>query len=70
MPFYGTKPEGATYYARQGRFEFIAWGAPPPPGDKLCLGLTGRTENQLVRDILDGRFDSLLGDCGREDGTH
>lgn len=63
---FGKKPEGATYYARQGRFEFIAWGAPPPPGDNLCLGLTGRTENQLVRDILDGKFDSLLERCGGE----
>lgn len=62
------KPAGAAYYARQGRFEFIAWGAPPPPGDKLCMGLTGRTENQLVRDILDGRFDSLLERCEGEAG--
>lgn len=60
MPFYGTRPEGAAYYARQGKFEFIVWGAPPLPGDKLCLGLTGQTENQLVRDILDGRYDRLL----------
>lgn len=64
MPFYGTKPEGAAYYARQDKFEFVAWGAPPPPGDKLCLGLTGRTEGQLVRDILDGRYDRLLNGGG------
>lgn len=60
MPFYGSKPEGATYYARAGKYEFIAWGPPPPLGDKLCLGLTGRTENQLVRDILDGKFNHIF----------
>lgn len=60
MPFYGKKPAGATYYARQGKFEFVVWGAPPPPGDKLCMGLTGRTENQLVRDILDGKYNHVF----------
>ena len=64
--FYGKRPAGATYYARDGQFEFIAWGAPPPPGDKLCLGLTGRTENQLVRDILDGKYNQLLSGKGVE----
>lgn len=39
MPFYGTKPDGATYYARQGKFEFVAWGPPPEPGDKLAAVL-------------------------------
>lgn len=60
MTFYGSKPEGATFYARAGKYEFIAWAPPPPPGDKLCLGLTGRTENQLVRDILDGKFNHIF----------
>ena len=60
MPFYGKKPEGATFYARVGKYEFIAREPPPPPGDKLCLGLTGRTENQLVRDILDGKFNQIF----------
>lgn len=60
MPFYGTKPEGATFYARAGKFEMIAWVPPPELGDKLCLGLTGRTENQLVRDILDGKFNHIF----------
>lgn len=64
MPFYGKKPEEATYYARAGGLEFIAWGPPPPPGDKLCLGLTGRTENQLVRDILDGKYNHILNRMG------
>lgn len=52
----GEKPEGAAFYAQEGKFEFIAWSPPPPPGDRLCVGLTGRTENQLVRDILDGKY--------------
>lgn len=59
MPFYGKKPEGAAFYARQGRMEIIAWGAPPSPGDGLCLALTGRSESQLVRDILNGRYDHI-----------
>lgn len=57
---YEKKPAGTSYYKRDGKFEFIVWGAPAPPGDRLCLGLTGRTENQLVRDILDGRYDHIL----------
>ena len=60
MPFYGERPEGATYYAKQGKFEFIAWDAPPQTGDAACIGLTGRTENQLVRDILDGRYNHIF----------
>jgi len=60
MPFYGAKPEGAAFYSKQGRMEIIAWGPPPPPGDGLCQALTGRTENQLVRDILDGRYNHIL----------
>lgn len=60
MPFYGEKPKDAAFYARQGRMEIIAWGPPPPPGDGLCQALTGRTESQLVRDILDGRYDRIL----------
>lgn len=59
------RPAGASYYAESpdGLFRFIAWGPPPPPGDRLCLGLTGRTENQLVRDILDGRYNHILGEA-------
>ena len=49
---FGEKPQGAVYYARQGRFELIAWSPPPPPGDELCRAITGRSEEQLVRDIL------------------
>lgn len=56
------KPAGASYYAESsdGRFRFIAWGSPPETGDKLCLGLTGKSENQLVRAILAGEYDSIL----------
>ncbi len=64
VPFYGEKPKGATFYARQGRFEFIAWGPPPRTGDAACTGLTGRTESQLVRDILDGRYNDLFDRLG------
>lgn len=51
-------PEGCYQYAEDptGRYRFIAWGPPPGPGDGLCRALTGRTEAQLVRDILDGKF--------------
>ena len=57
---FGEKPAGATYYAREGKFEFIAWGSPPDRGDKLCLGTIGKSESQLVRDILDGKYNHLL----------
>lgn len=56
-------PVGAAYYAKEGRYEFIAWGPPPEPGDELCRSFTGRTESQLVRDILDGRYDHILSGC-------
>lgn len=60
--FYGRKPEGATHYSKSadGKFEFVAWSPPPERGDQACLGLTGRTENQLVRDILDGRYNCVF----------
>lgn len=64
MPFYGKKPEGATFYARQGKFEAIAWGPPPQTGDAACIGLTGRTESQLVRDILDGKYNHIFDRMG------
>ena len=57
--FYGEKPDGAVYYTRQGKFEFIVW-SPPATGDPLCIGLTGRTESQLVRDILDGKYNHIV----------
>ncbi len=60
MPFYGKKPEGATFYAREGKFEFIVWSPPPHTGDAACIGLTGRTESQLVRDILDGKYNHIF----------
>lgn len=57
--FYGERPKGAKFYARQGKFEMIIWNA-PPPGDSQCIGFTGRTENQFVRDILDGKYNHLF----------
>lgn len=59
MPF-GTKPEGAYYYACDGKYEFTVWSPPPPPGDKLCRTLTGKSEAQLVRDILDGKYNYIF----------
>ena len=55
------KPAGAGYYAESadGRFRFIAW-RPHSPGDELCLGLTGKSEDQLVREILSGAYDHIL----------
>lgn len=56
------KPEDSSFYAEDssGRFRFVAWGPPPKPGDELCRALTGRTEAQLVRDILDGKINKIL----------
>lgn len=53
------RPDGCHYYAESadGKFRFTAWNPPPPPGDDLCRALTGRSEAQLVRDILEGRYD-------------
>lgn len=62
MPFYGEKPKGAVFYARQEHMEIVAWAPPPPPGNELCLALTGRTEDQLVRDILDGKYAHIFGE--------
>ena len=60
----GERPEGAVGHARANdaglEMELIVWGGPPPPGDALCLMLTGRTEDDLVQEILDGRYDALL----------
>ena len=52
------KPEGASFYISDGRNEFIVWA--PPTGDKLCFGVTGRSESQLVREILEGRWDKVM----------
>lgn len=59
---FGERPVGAAYYVcdPERRFEFIVWGAAPPPGDKLCLGLTGRTEEQLVQAILRGDYNRFF----------
>lgn len=52
------KPDGASFYICDGRNEFIAWA--PPVGDKLCAAATGRSENQLVREILEGKWDAVM----------
>lgn len=65
---YGEKPEGARHYVRQGKFEFIVWG-PAPTKNRLCIGATGKTESQLVRDILDGKYNHILRQDGRAVAT-
>ena len=52
-------PEGCYRYAEDptGKYRFIAWDPPPGPGAGLCRAIPGRTEAQLVRDILDGKYD-------------
>lgn len=57
---FGERPDGTFYYACEGNFEFIAWSPPPEPGDALCRGLTGRSESQLVREILNGTYNHLF----------
>ena len=59
---FGGKPAEAYYYAESadGRFRFIAWAPPPPQGDALCRGITGKSENQLVQAILAGEYDDIL----------
>lgn len=59
---FGERPADAAFYAvdLQRRFEFIAWSTPPPPGDDLCRALTGRSEAQLVRDILCGKYNHVF----------
>lgn len=44
-----------------GKIRIIAHGAPPPPGDQLCRMLTGHSESEIVRRILAGEYDELLG---------
>lgn len=44
-----------------GRIRIITHGAPPSPGDQLCRMLTGHSEGELVRRILAGEYDGLLG---------
>ena len=53
-----TRPKGSSFYISDGRNEFIVWA--PPAGDRLCMAATGRTERQLVREILEGKWDKVL----------
>lgn len=56
------KPKGAILYITDGRNEFTAWQ--PEPGDRFCHAITGRTENQLVQEILKGQWDKVLKEGG------
>lgn len=62
------RPSESTYYDVDptGRYRFVAWSPPPSPGDELCKAIIGRSESQLVQDILDGKYDDVLigGRCG------
>lgn len=44
-----------------GKIRVIAHGALPGPGDQLCRMLTGHSESEIVRRILAGEYDELLG---------
>jgi hypothetical protein len=52
------KPEGASFYMTDGRNEFI--GYQPQPGNRFCHAITGETENQLVQEILKGKWDAVM----------
>lgn len=44
-----------------GKIRVIAHSDPPGPGDQLCRMLTGHSESEIVRRILAGEYDELLG---------
>ena len=49
------------FYSRQeGRGTFTVYGPKPPPGDALCMAMTGCTEAELVRRILAGEYDNII----------
>jgi len=56
----GERPEGCDFYIRSpdGKGEMTVWSR--PTGDRLCIGLTGRTEHQLVMDILNGKYEHIM----------
>ena len=56
--------KNSAVYCREragGKIRIIARGAPPKPGDDLCRMLTGHSESEIVRRILNGDYDELLG---------
>lgn len=54
-------PDGCSYFAEDERGNrFIVWGPPPALGDDLCRALTGRSESDLVRRILNGEFNHIF----------
>lgn len=48
------------YHVQEGRNTFTVYSSIPPPGDALCMALTGCTEAELVRRILAGEFNDVL----------
>lgn len=49
------------YTVTNGRNTFTVYTPPPPPGNALCMALTGMTETELARRILAGEYDALIG---------
>ena len=57
-----TYSEGSAYHAQDERGNaFTVWNAFPAVGDVLCRALTGSTEVDLVRRILAGEYDCMIG---------
>lgn len=48
------------YHVQEGRNTFTVCASLPPPGDALCMALTGCTEAELVRRILAGEYDEVI----------
>ena len=57
---FGVKPEGAYYYATNGKREYIAWSPTPSEPDSECLRTVGKTEKQFVQEILEGKWDHIF----------
>lgn len=48
------------YHVQEGRNSFTVYSSLPPPGDALCMALTGFTEEEIVRRILAGEYDEVI----------
>ena len=55
-----TDPQTPIYSRQEGRGTFTVFGQKPPPGDALCMAMTGSTEQELVQRILAGEFDIII----------
>ena len=50
----------AVYHVQEGANTFTVHSPSPPPGDALCMVLTGLTEQELVKRILNGEYDHII----------